>query len=608
MAAGSRTIGGTLRYETILKLASGGMATVYVGTVRGALGFRQLVAIKKPHPNLVGNAESRRELLAEAQLASMIHHANVVDVRDVEVDNDSISLVMDYIEGASLGELLVAASKGIAPLSPAVAVRIILDACAGLHAAHELHDDKGRFIGLVHRDVSPQNILVGTDGVARVTDFGIAKIARRQANTEEGHLKGKLAYMAPEYLRGESIDRRFDVFGMGVVLWEALTGKRLFRGDHEAETLQRVLAYDAPAVSSLVPQSTPSLDHVVAAAVAKNRDDRFQTAAALGAALETAARDAGLLASHTDVAALVRAAVGPDLEERRTLVRARMSMEPAIASVGPVTPNPGIDGASPIDSIAAPTTEPAPTAPAPTMPLAGSLTQPLTSPMPTVKEQGGATLLSSSGQSPAPAVHPAARTLSSAPMVVLPPMAPSGAGTPSGSGTGSSAWNDTSDDSHAPSARLPVRSNAPLLIVLIGVSLIALGVAASFALRARTAVTAATADAPSSAASSAPATSAAASSSEGTGPGVQGAGHAAAPGAGITNGAPSAIASAPPSNAAASTAAGTRRPGGARTASPPAPSHGTTSAVPAAAPTPAPSPAPTPVPTPGAPPPNPYAH
>ncbi len=443
MAAGSRTIGGSLRYETILKLASGGMATVYVGTVRGALGFRQLVAIKKPHPHLVGNADFRRELLAEAQLASMIHHANVVDVRDVELDKDNISLVMDYIEGASLGELLVAASKGIAALPPAVAVRIVLDACAGLHAAHELTDDKGRFIGLVHRDVSPQNILVGTDGVARVTDFGIAKIARRQANTEEGQLKGTLAYMAPEYLQGETIDRRFDVFGMGVVLWEAITGKRLFRGDHEAVTLQRVLSYHAPAVSSLVPQATPALDHVVAAAVEKKREDRFQTAAAMGAALETAAREAGLVASHTDVAALVRAAVGADLDERRTLIRARMAMEPAIASVGPQTPGPATERDINSTLTSAPPTTLPETAPmgsntAPnvqsntlpnvaatmssnavasnTAPIIGSATQPLTSPIPTLKEHG-ATLISS------PPAGSQPRTLSSAPVMSAPVMA-----------------------------------------------------------------------------------------------------------------------------------------------------------------------------------------
>jgi len=261
------------RYETILRLASGGMATVWIGTVRGALGFRQLVAIKKPHPHLLQDPGFRGELLAEARLASMIHHANVVDVRDVEIDGDSISLVMDFIEGASLGELLVAASKRDAAggrIPPRVAVRIVRDACAGLHAAHELVDERDRPVGLVHRDVSPQNVLVGTDGIARVTDFGVAKFVRKNMqSTSEGSLKGKLAYMAPEYVRGEAIDRRFDVFAMGVVLWEALTGKRCFRGDNEAETLRRLLDVVPGPVSATAPELEP-LDAVVACALARS--------------------------------------------------------------------------------------------------------------------------------------------------------------------------------------------------------------------------------------------------------------------------------------------------------------------------------------------------
>ncbi|MBK6461822.1 MAG: protein kinase [Myxococcales bacterium] len=167
------------RYATLLKLASGGMATVWIGTARGGMGFRQLVAIKKPHPHLLDRAELRAELLAEAALASSIRHVNVVDVRDVEVCDGAISLVMDYIEGASLSELLTSSLNGGPRITPAVAVRIALDALAGLHAAHELVDDRGKVVGLVHRDVSPQNILVGLDGVARVVDFGVAKFEKK---------------------------------------------------------------------------------------------------------------------------------------------------------------------------------------------------------------------------------------------------------------------------------------------------------------------------------------------------------------------------------------------------------------------------------------------
>ncbi|MBL8613439.1 MAG: protein kinase [Myxococcales bacterium] len=341
MAVGNRS--STPRYETLLKLASGGMATVYVGTVKGALGFRQLVAIKRPHPHLFDDAEFRREFLAEARLASMIHHANVVDVRDIEVTDASINLVMDYIEGASVGEILVAASRGQVTVPPGVAVRIALDALAGLHAAHELTDEAGHPVGLVHRDVSPQNILVGSDGVSRVTDFGVAKFSRRSGqSTSDGALKGKLAYMAPEYIRGQRIDRRFDVFALGVVLWEMLTGKRLFRGEHEADTMNRVLNHQPEALErSIAGGVGQALDPVLSCALSKSPDQRFQSALAMAKALESAAVRAGLVASYSDVADLVRAAAGPDLEERKKQLRARLSLEPAMPSnafdqIGPV--------------------------------------------------------------------------------------------------------------------------------------------------------------------------------------------------------------------------------------------------------------------------------
>ncbi len=322
------------RYDTILKLAAGGMATVWIGTVRGALGFRQLVAIKKPHPHLLAQASFRQELVAEARLASMIHHANVVDVRDVEIEGEEISLVMDYIEGASLGEMIVAANKAGTRLAPRVAVRIALDALAGLHAAHELVDEKGRFVGLVHRDVSPQNILVGSDGMARVADFGVAKFSRKNmASTSDGSLKGKLAYMAPEYVRGEAIDRRFDVFAMGVVLWETIAGRRCFRGDNEAETLNRLLTHAPDPLSKVEPAIGEALDAVLACALSKEKDDRFGNAAAMAAALEASALANGLLCGHSEVATAVKELAGAAIEERRTLVRAKLANEPSVASL-----------------------------------------------------------------------------------------------------------------------------------------------------------------------------------------------------------------------------------------------------------------------------------
>ena len=332
--AGAAPATSSSRYDVILKLASGGMATVWIGTVRGALGFRQLVAIKKPHPHLLGDDSFRSEIIAEARLASMIHHANVVDVRDVEIDGESISLIMDYIEGASLGELIIASAAAGKPLPARVAVRIAVDTLAGLHAAHELVDERDRPVGLVHRDVSPQNILVGVDGIARVADFGVAKFARKNvASTSDGSLKGKLAYMAPEYLKGEAIDRRFDVFALGVVLWEALSGERCFRRKSEAETLQALLTHEPEAISKMAPQLGTALDGILACALAKGRDERFQNAAAMAAALESAAGAAQLIAGHVEVAATVKALAGAAIDERRALVRARLASEPSVASL-----------------------------------------------------------------------------------------------------------------------------------------------------------------------------------------------------------------------------------------------------------------------------------
>ena len=321
------------RYETLFRLAAGGMATVHLGTARGALGFRQIVAIKKPHKHLLDPA-FRKAFVTEARLASLLHHANVVDVRDIEVNEDEVSLIMAYVEGATFGELLQIGATGGPKVSPDIAVRVVLDACAGLHAAHELADERGRPLQLVHRDISPQNLLVGVDGVTRVADFGIAKFkSSGVVATSQGTLKGKVAYMAPEYLRGEKIDRRFDVFALGIVLWEGITGRRLFRAEFDTDTMDRVLHHDAPPVATFSPEVGSALDAVLQGALAKSPSDRFENAAAMAAALEASARSAGMLPGHREVADLVQSAVGAKLEERRAIIRERLANEPSVASV-----------------------------------------------------------------------------------------------------------------------------------------------------------------------------------------------------------------------------------------------------------------------------------
>lgn len=426
MPHANRTLGGSLRYEPLVRIASGGMATVFVGRMRGALGFRQLVALKQPHPHLVANPEFRRELVTEARLASLIHHAHVVDVRDVDLSDGELLLVMDYIEGGSVGDLLVNASKG----GPAVAVdralRIALDALSGLHAAHELADEGGAPMGLVHRDISPQNILVGTDGLSRVSDFGVAKFVHvsRDATTD-GALKGKLAYMPPEYVRGRTFDRRFDVFSMGVVLWEMLAGRRLYRGKHDVDTMRKVLEEAPPSLAELVSPALAPFDALLAVALAKEPADRFQTASAMATALEGASEGHVRVATHREVAELVKASMGPTLAARRDAVRARIQEQPpshasAAAPATPAMPTVPTVPTVPmgvVQEVTAPTQTAPPTNVPTTAPMpdgrsvaaAGPVTQPTQSTLP----------LEGVGRGPAPVIpSPIAapsRTLASAP-------------------------------------------------------------------------------------------------------------------------------------------------------------------------------------------------
>ncbi len=311
------------RYELLVKIASGGMATVYVGRLSSTIGASRLVAIKRAHAHLLEDPAFAKMLIAEARLATRIHHPNVVAVQNVEEIEGELLLVMDYVEGASLADLMQFEER---PLPARVAVRALLDACAGLHAAHELVDDDGRPLGIVHRDVSPHNILLGIEGIARLTDFGIAKSSNHTASggrTTTGALKGKVSYMAPEYIESATLDVRSDVFALGIVAWETLTRRRLFRGPTEVESLKLVLLTEVPRPSEVAPWLGPALDEVILKALARSPAARFATAAELAEALETAARQSDLIAKHTDVAAFVRAAAGEGLEHRRGLIRER---------------------------------------------------------------------------------------------------------------------------------------------------------------------------------------------------------------------------------------------------------------------------------------------
>ncbi len=317
------------RYELIGELASGGMATVFLARLAGVGGFQRFVAIKRLHPHLSNEPDFVQMFLDEARLAASIHHPHVVPILEVGTSEAGYYVVMEYVEGDTLSRLVARGASAGQKLPPSVALRIGLDTLSGLHAAHDLCDDAGQPLGLVHRDVSPQNILVGVDGSARITDFGVARASSRLATTQSGTLKGKLAYMPPEQAKGGDLDRRADVFAMAIVLWEVLAGKRLFKGNSELETLNRLLFEPIPRLSSVMPDAPRALDDVIAKALTRDVEQRFSTAAELADALERGAEGALPVASVRDVASYVKGVLGQDIEAQRAAVRAWLSAEPS---------------------------------------------------------------------------------------------------------------------------------------------------------------------------------------------------------------------------------------------------------------------------------------
>ncbi|MCA9583896.1 MAG: serine/threonine protein kinase [Myxococcales bacterium] len=297
------------------------MATVFLARLLGVAGFQRLVAIKRLHPHLAREEEFVEMFLDEARLAARIHHPNVVPIQEVGQSERGYYLVMDYIEGDTLARLLARSAARRAHVRIDVVTRVVLDVLAGLHAAHEMVDDAGAPLSIVHRDVSPQNILVGVDGVARITDFGVARAASRLSTTRSGQLKGKLAYMAPEQARGAGVDRRADIFACGIVLWEALAVKRLFKGDGEAETLNRVLYEPIPMLRSAAPDVPVELERVTMKALERDPAARYATAQEFADDLERAARSARGISSVRDVAACVEEVIGDELEQHREAVR-----------------------------------------------------------------------------------------------------------------------------------------------------------------------------------------------------------------------------------------------------------------------------------------------
>jgi len=323
------------RYDLVAEIASGGMATVYLANLSGVGGFRRFVAIKRLHPHLAKESEFVEMFLDEARLAAGIHHPHVVPILEVGASERGYYLVMEYIEGDTLARLLARAATSGQRLPASIAIRIIVDMLSGLHAAHELRDEQGNPTELVHRDVSPQNVLVGVDGNTRITDFGVARAASRLSATRAGQLKGKIAYMAPEQAVGDpTVDRRADVFSSGIVLWEVLAARRLFKAENEAATLARVISEAIPSITEVNPELDEKVARVVMRALEREREARYQTCQEFADDLEQAARSAGLLGTAREVAAYVSQVIGQEISQQREAVRAWLARsEPSQAAL-----------------------------------------------------------------------------------------------------------------------------------------------------------------------------------------------------------------------------------------------------------------------------------
>ncbi|HEY5241991.1 MAG TPA: serine/threonine-protein kinase, partial [Polyangiaceae bacterium] len=308
-------------YQLLVPIASGGMATVYLARQVGPGGFEREVALKLTHAFLREQPEWVMELVEEAKLASRIHHPNVVQVLDVQDGPSGVFLVMQYVEGDTLYGLSRRAAAASRRIPTDIALRILLDALAGLHAAHELRDAEGRPLEIVHRDFTPQNILVGVDGVSRLADFGVAKSVARIGATRTGVIKGKAAYMSPEQVRAMPVDQRADVWAAGVVAWELFAGRRLHhRTETSIELLLKVATQMPPRLRTACPDIPAAVDEAVAFALTLDLARRCPSAAELAERLTRGWADAAGAAEPADVAAYVRAAVGEELTTRRQRV------------------------------------------------------------------------------------------------------------------------------------------------------------------------------------------------------------------------------------------------------------------------------------------------
>jgi eukaryotic-like serine/threonine-protein kinase len=328
------------RYALHESIGSGGMAAVYIGRLHGASGFAKTVAIKRLHPQYANDPEFSSMFVDEARLAARVVHPNVVSTLDVVHSGSDLLLIMEFVDGDSLSEILRGMASHVQRMPMDVASSIFCGVLSGLHAAHVAKGDDGSPLNIVHRDMSPENVIVSVDGIARVLDFGIAKASGKSSVTRDGTVKGKLAYMAPEQVLGKELSPRTDIFAVGAVMYELITGLRAFKAENDGATLRKLLYDTLAPVKSVVPDVPDALDAVIMKALSRDASGRFESAAAMQDALEAAVSPA----SSRKTAEWLRGILGDQISRRAQKVATVERGSGSLSRVNLSVPPPAAEG------------------------------------------------------------------------------------------------------------------------------------------------------------------------------------------------------------------------------------------------------------------------
>ncbi|ACY17900.1 serine/threonine protein kinase [Haliangium ochraceum DSM 14365] len=338
-------------YEVYERIGVGGMATVHRAKKQGIEGFTREVALKRMLSHLADDDSFIQSFVREARLASQLQHANIIHIHDLGRDGRVYYIAMEYVRGWDLRKILKQTAYATGPMPLAMMLTIARQLCDALDYAHNLADESGEPLGLVHRDVSPSNLLVAADGHLKVIDFGIAKATANSLRTLSGRVKGKFAYMAPEAIRGKQLDRRTDIFSMGIVAHEMLTARPLFATKNQFDTIRRITQDEVSPPSTYNPACPPELDDIVMTALAKSPEERWQTAGAMHRALDSVAKRGGFQATNREIAEWIEWAFQQPLQSKRVEPTAPRPprtpvKEPTLKSSSPVAPGDNLDSAS----------------------------------------------------------------------------------------------------------------------------------------------------------------------------------------------------------------------------------------------------------------------